>query len=49
MGGRGDRGDWEGGSYLDEDITLTPRGVINKSGGGQDKLVEIDFIVCVGV
>jgi RTX calcium-binding nonapeptide repeat (4 copies) len=29
---------------LDENITLTPRGVLNKSGGGQDKLVEIETI-----
>ena len=29
---------------LDENITLTPRGVINKSGGGQDKIVEIETI-----
>ena len=29
---------------LDENITLTPRGVVNKSGGGQDKLVEIESI-----
>jgi RTX calcium-binding nonapeptide repeat (4 copies) len=29
---------------LDENITLTARGVLNKSGGGQDKLVEIETI-----
>jgi RTX calcium-binding nonapeptide repeat (4 copies) len=29
---------------LDENITLTSRGVLNKSGGGQDKLVEIETI-----
>jgi Ca2+-binding RTX toxin-like protein len=29
---------------LDENITLTPRGFVNKSGGGQDKLVEIETI-----
>ncbi len=29
---------------LDENITLTPRGFLNKSGGGQDKLVEIETI-----
>jgi Ca2+-binding RTX toxin-like protein len=29
---------------LDENITLTPRGVLDKSGGGQDKLVEIETI-----
>ena len=29
---------------LDEDITLTSRGILNKSGGGQDKLVEIESI-----
>ena len=29
---------------LNEDITLTSRGILNKSGGGQDKLVEIESI-----
>ncbi len=29
---------------LDENITLTARGILNKSGGGQDKLVEIETI-----
>jgi hypothetical protein len=29
---------------LNENITLTPRGALNKSGGGQDKLVEIETI-----
>jgi RTX calcium-binding nonapeptide repeat (4 copies) len=29
---------------LDENITLTPRGFLNKSGGGQDQLVEIETI-----
>ncbi len=29
---------------LNENITLTPRGFINKSGGGQDKIVEIETI-----
>ena len=29
---------------LNEDITLNPRGILNKSGGGQDKLVEIESI-----
>ena len=29
---------------FDEDITLTPRGFVNKSGGGRDRLVEIETI-----